>query len=271
MVAYPVITELCVHGQDLARRHRRLSFVSSMTTNGYLLTPPRFRRLVDLGVRGYQISFDGFEDSHDRTRRRRDGAGTFSTIWSNLLATRDIDERFNVMIRCHITPSTLDETEQLIDAVNEAFGDDERYRLFFKAITRLGGPNDADIETGTPGWEDAAKRRLTARLARRDEAIADPIIGGTYVCYAAEPNSLVIRSNGQVAKCTVAFADPRYQVGRLHDTGTLDLDDERMRLWFAGLESLDPATLKCPLPRLGALPVTAQPVSLSRKPTALVS
>ena len=142
-----------------------------MTTNGYLLTLKRFRTLVGLGVRGYQISFDGYAGDHDRTRRRRDGDGTFDRIWSNLLAIRDVNESFHVMIRCHITPSTLDETFRLVDAINAEFGDDQRYRVFFKAITRLGGPNDAEIEPCPTGWEAEAKRRLAERLTRRHEAV----------------------------------------------------------------------------------------------------
>jgi len=269
MVAYPVIRELCRHAQHLAAEQRQLTFISSMTTNGYLLTPARFAELVELGVRHYQISLDGYGPDHDRTRQRRDGAGTFDTIWSNLIATRQTDLPFTIMLRLHITPSTLPQTHELIDAVNTEFGDDKRYRVFFKAITPLGGPNDAGIDRGAPGWDLAAKADLAARLTRREEAVADPVIGGTYVCYAAEPNSLVVRSNGQIAKCTVAFDDPRNQVGQLHADGTLSLDNERLRLWFAGLESLDPKTLHCPLPRLAPLsnPASAgQSVAITKKP-----
>lgn len=269
MVGFPVVREICGHAQDVASRLTGLRVTSSMTTNGYLLTPARLEELLRLGVRHYQISLDGHEEDHDRTRRRRDGAGTFGVIWRNLLAMREFDESFAVMVRLHITPSTLHQTHRLIDALNENFGDDERFRVFFKAITPLGGPNDGDIERGRPGWELAAKADLARRLRRREDGVTDPVVGGTYVCYAAEPNSLVVRSNGQIAKCTVAFGDPRNQVGQLHPDGTLTLDDERLRLWFAGLESLDAGTLHCPLPKLAPLPTPAsiaQRVTITTKP-----
>ncbi len=268
MVAFPVIRELCGHAQSLVDRLPNFRFTSSMTTNGYLLTPDRFTELLELGVRHYQISLDGFGDDHNRTRQRRDGAGTFDTIWSNLLSIREAKLPFFTMVRLHITPSNLGQTHRLIEAINAEFGDDERYKVFFKAITPLGGPNDGDIERGKPGWELAAKADLAQRLQRREEGVTDPVVGGTYVCYAAEPNSLVVRSNGQIAKCTVAFADPRNQVGQLHEDGSLTLDGERLQLWFAGLETLDARTLHCPLPHLAPLPnpVVGQPVQLSRKP-----
>ncbi len=253
MMAYPIVLELNRYAQSLQQRHPQLQFLASMTTNAYLLTPDRFEELLQVGVRYYQISLDGYGEAHDRTRRRTDGAGTFDTIWSNLLAMRASPGDFGVMLRVHFTPSTLPDVEKLVAVLNREFGDDNRFRIFFKAICRLGGPNNDKIERSPEAWQQGAKARLTALVKRREEGTVDPA-SSTYICYAAEPNSFIVRSNGQIARCTVAFNDPRNQVGYLQPDGTLDLDIERSRLWFEGLESGDADMLHCPLNKLATMP-----------------
>jgi uncharacterized protein len=246
LMALPIISEICSHAQSLRTQHPDLSIVSSATTNGYLLSSERFIELLRLGVTTYQISLDGYGENHDRTRHRIDGLGTFSKIWENLLATRRVDEKFFIMLRVHFTPSTLPRVAELVERLNEEFGEDPRYGIFFKAISRLGGPNDDQIERSSDTWKDEAKAKLTTLVRRKDKGVVDPT-ANAYLCYAAEPNSFVIRSNGQLARCTVAFNDPRNQVGWIRADGTLSIDLERSRLWFEGFETLDATMLYCPL------------------------
>ena len=163
-------------------------------------------------------------------------------------------DQFSVLLRVHFSPSTLAFVKELVGELNREFGSDRRFGIFFKAISRLGGPNDEQIERSPAAWQAQAKAALS-KLVLREEGTVDPV-GSAYVCYAAEPNSFVVRSDGQIARCTVAFNDPRNQVGRLHPDGTLTLDHERSRVWFEGLESLDAGTLLCPfakMPRLEPL------------------
>jgi uncharacterized protein len=72
---------------------------------------------------------------------------------------------------------------------------------------------------------------------------ADP---KNYVCYASKANSLAIRADGGIAKCTVALYDARNSVGKLQDDGTVSIDRERLLPWLRGLESLKPSELACP-------------------------
>ena len=71
-----------------------------------------------------------------------------------------------------------------------------------------------------------------------------------YVCYASRPNSLVVRSNGDVAKCTVALYDDRNKVATLQPDGTIKLIPGRLAPWLRGMETLDFDTLGCPLVKL---------------------
>jgi uncharacterized protein len=73
------------------------------------------------------------------------------------------------------------------------------------------------------------------------------------VCYAAQPNSLLIRSNGDVGKCTVALNDERNKIGSLQLDGTLKLIPGRFAPWVRGIENIDPVELACPLIGLPAI------------------
>lgn len=68
-----------------------------------------------------------------------------------------------------------------------------------------------------------------------------------YICYAAKPNSLLVRADGRIGKCTVALNDDRNTIGRVNEDGTLTLDSHLLQPWIRGLHDLDAQTLACPL------------------------
>ena len=78
----------------------------------------------------------------------------------------------------------------------------------------------------------------------------DLAAGGNYICYAAKANSLLVRADGRIGKCTVALNDPRNDIGRLAEDGSVVIDNDKLRPWISGLGTLDVATLGCPLSRL---------------------
>jgi uncharacterized protein len=80
-----------------------------------------------------------------------------------------------------------------------------------------------------------------------------------YVCYASKANSLAIRSNGDIAKCTVALSDERNRIGHLNKDGTVEIDKTLFRLWLKGLQSGNDMELACPYAAMETL------VSLSSK------
>lgn len=69
----------------------------------------------------------------------------------------------------------------------------------------------------------------------------------TKVCYASKLNSLLIRADGRIGKCTVALYDDKNIVGKLNEDGTLVLDNEKLLWWARGLFSGDKHELACPL------------------------
>jgi uncharacterized protein len=243
LLAKPIIAEISDHARRLSNDH---SFVYSanITTNAYLLDPRAARDLVAGGVVLMQISLDGPQRVHDQTRVKATGAGTFERIWSNLLALRESDLHCEFMLRVHYSPDNVADLDPLIAQINEEFAQDERFKVYFKSIERLGGPNDAGLRVFTEADNARVKNSLDARLRRPEQVF--PLGDDDYVCYAAKPNSLMIRADGSLGKCTVALRDPRNHLGRIASDGTLDVNDNLLRLWARGFASLDEVELGCP-------------------------
>lgn len=219
-------------------------YAADMTTNGYLLDAARAEELACLGISSYQISLDGPQEVHDTTRLRADGGGSFQRIWRNLLSIRNSTVEIRVLLRLHLTPSNLPFMREFASQVRDTFLGDSRFSVHFKAVERMGGPHDEELEVLAHEVRSQVQEELGALVqtkeASREE---DP---GQEACYAARPNSLVIRADGTVAKCTVALSDPRNTVGRILPDGTLRIDSARLAPWVRGWADDDWAAVQCP-------------------------
>lgn len=229
-----------------------VNFSGSLTTNGYLLTLDLAQKLCDLNQRNYQISLDGFEAGHDQTRKLASGAGTFNRIWSNLLSLKDSSLDFKVTLRVHLTKENIASVKTLAEEIKKTFLSDPRFTVFLKTIENLGGPNDTSSVLLSKSEKQAAITELNNLLSSKTSSKSD---GGIYVCYASRPNSLAIRANGTIQKCTVMLSDERNSVGKLNENGMLQLDSERMQLWMRGYSD-NKNSLSCPavgLPKISNL------------------
>lgn len=250
LLAWPIIQEIQGFAGELVRDHPTVRLLGSMITNGSLLTRRRFERLLELGVRSFQISLDGTRETHDAMRRRLGGGGSFTTIWRNLLAIRRSPETFSVMLRLHVTRDNLPALDRLLVLLARELAGDRRFPVMFKAIRRFGGPNDAELPILPAEQEDEVLGRLVARaielgLNEEQDIFAKPgILPG---CYAAALGSYVIRSNGELAKCTVALDHPNNRIGTLQPDGTVAIDSPKMVGWLRGALNGDADSMKCPM------------------------
>lgn len=223
-------------------------FVSTMTTNAYGMDRATFDRLIELDVRDYQISIDGDEDEHDKTRKLISGRATFSRIWANLLAMRGNQETFRVTLRLHIHQKNVASIRELLPKMQQAFGADPRFEIYLKAVGNWGG--DSVKQMSLVKDSRAVIVELNQQLTDLGWHAARAVPNNFHeikTCYAARPNSFVIRADGSLAKCTVHFQDARNRVGRLNDDGSLEIENEKMRAFMRGFQTLEPAALGCPM------------------------
>jgi uncharacterized protein len=166
----------------------------------------------------------------------------------------------------------VDQTNQedmarLLDQCAEAFLGDPRFAFFIRPLSRFGGPHDAALRILDPQERDQVIGELRGRardlgLQVWEKPDREP------VCYAARPNSLVVRANGLINKCTVALQDRRNAVGALRRDGTLSLNKDAMLPWMRGLWTGNAEDLRCPL---AGLPGQAKSREISRTETPALS
>jgi uncharacterized protein len=244
LLARDVVLEVSRFAAGCARERPHLSYSAGITTNAYLLDPETFAELAAAGVLDYQISLDGPQQIHDRSRMLAGGGGTFERIWGNLLSLRKTDAPARFRLRVHYDRDTAFEMRPLLDLLKRELLGDPRFFVHFHEIEQLGGPNDRQIKVVSPAERRIALEFLNRALYGDDFSAPEP---PPYVCYAARPNSLLIRADGRVGKCTVALNDARNTIGTLNPDGTLALDRGRIQPWLRGLGTLDASVLECPL------------------------
>ncbi|QAU49515.1 radical SAM protein [Bradyrhizobium guangzhouense] len=246
LLARSTVLEISKHGNDLCAANG-LVFISDITTNGALLSRSLVNQLWSVGVRDFQISLDGPKYRHDGTRLRANGRGSFDQIWANLLGIKESGLRLNVTLRVHVTTDNLGDMPDFFTELDRTFlNEDDRFSVILKPIERLGGKNDNAI-----GVLSAAQRNdLIATFGQLVQAKRSSSVTKKnedhLICYAARPNSLVIRSDGRIAKCTVALRDRRNVIGMLSEDGFLQVQNDKLAPWVRGLASLDPSELECP-------------------------
>jgi uncharacterized protein len=201
-------------------------FHSGMTTNAYHLDQVTFHRLHDVGVNHFQITLDGTPEFHDQQRVMASGRGSWERIWGHLLQIQKTTARVKVTLRVHFRAQELEPAIRLMeDYINPTFGRDERFGVQFAEIRRLGGPEDHRIMVMPPLEIEKALRILDGTLLRPNQLIGSG--RGDFECYASKPQTLVVKPDGELAKCTVSF-EP---LGRLGPDGTIQLNEDQAAEW----------------------------------------
>ncbi|GAA2683817.1 hypothetical protein GCM10010412_069740 [Nonomuraea recticatena] len=242
MLARSVVEEVASHASAVQRASTDLRYDSDMTTNGYLLDGSAAEHLAELGIRRYQVSLDGPSHHHDRTRVRADGRGSFEQIWRNLLSIRDSSVNARILLRVHLTPANLSAMPSFLTRLRDVFLADPRFLVYLKRVVRLGGPNDSSMDVCDPDDERLAALEEIVLGGDRSDGLFEP----EEVCYASRANSLLVRADGRLGKCTVGLSHPANTVGRLRPDGSLQIDNPQFRKWLQGWESRDQELITCP-------------------------
>lgn len=237
------IAEFTAYCRRLAESHAVAMIPASMPTNAWALTPQLTRELTDAGVGLFMVSLDGAKESHDKTRRTISGRGTFDRIYCNLRALRDSDLPFQIVLRLHLHQDNIASQGELACVLVKDFASDVRFSFEPVGLGDFGGPTIHTVRL-----VDAARVEQFAadlfgplKAPRRTPALAQR------VCYAAQPNRLFIRPDGNAYKCTSALERSDNLVGTLTDLGCLSLDERKVSAWAFGFHTGESGDLACPL------------------------
>lgn len=242
LLALDVIDQISDHAKAVAR-HRGFDFRASITSNAFFLTEEVFERCIDNRIVSYHISLDGDEDLHNRTRVLGSGGPTFHKIWENLRAAARTRHDYSVALRLHYTANNYERVAAFAKQVKAEFGGDPRFQPYFADINQQGGKNDDKIVNLS--WAD--KQRISSYLYEESGIARESKRAQSYMCYAAMANSLLVRSTGRLGKCTVALESDYNDLGRLTETGEIEIDQPKFQRWISSVIEDRWADAVCPL------------------------
>jgi uncharacterized protein len=250
LYGWEAVEDLAPFMNDLAEKHG-LSYGSSMTTNGYLLTPEKARALFSWNMRKFQLTVDGLADQHNKSRPGRDGSATWDTIMHNLLSLHEMPDPFFINLRLNVDLENAPHLREYIDFLAATFEGDERFVLAIKNVGNWGGSNDSNLTIQSSKQASATQEQVEAyseQCGISHSTILDSNSFGAGACYAARPRSFIVGANGNIMKCTIVLDKDKYNVvGTLEDGGIMKIDETLHKKWIEPSFALDPDCQTCHL------------------------
>lgn len=239
LMAKKTLLDISQHAYDLCQENQ-CGISGHLTTNAFNLDVKTLTQLVNLKQNRFQISLDGAKEHHDTTRLTRNGRGSFDKIWKRITDALSTDLKFHFQLRVHLTALNVDKIQEFCEFYEKEVAGDPRVSLFFKCIEDLGGEDNKDSLSKLGAGE---LRQIATELQNKYQP---PTSNSNYICYASKPNSLAIRANGNIGKCTVALSDDTNHLGKINPDGSIEINQQKFSTWVKGFSTLDKWQLGCP-------------------------
>lgn len=213
LLAMDVIRTISSRVEQVCKNYQK-PFYSQITTNGYLLDIDVMKELLKMHTMLFQITVDGDRETHNRQRCLVGGGKTYDRIINNLLAIKNTikTKTIRIIVRINVSPEmTINE----IHSLAKMFEDDDRFVINIQRIFETDNKNGVSLSQS-----DYLKTCVACKDYNKEELDANKTI-----CYAAKSNTLMVRSNGVLGKCTVNFEDPNNNFGNI-----IDLDIQNFSL-----------------------------------------
>jgi uncharacterized protein len=248
LLCMDVISKLSERLMKLARDYHK-SYSSNMTTNGYLLDLETFKTLLyKYKVTHYQITLDGREQYHNKTRPLANGQGTYQTIMNNLINIKNNVKTmlFTILIRTNLTKETLNDFENHVLELNNIFGDDKRFCFLFKEVGNWGGETVNNISDSLLSGRDYLLNKLATLDIKLQLSGQFIFFNRAPICYAAKKDTYTIGPKGNIMKCTVNLEEDWNNIGILDKSGNIDdMDQSKYMRWQYGILPNKTVAEKC--------------------------
>jgi uncharacterized protein len=184
---------------------KNIAFTNMATTNGYLLDENRIKQLSEIGLRQFQITLDGNEETHNKIRRDKQ-KGSFRTIVENINLLAEYEDNI-ITVRINYTEKTLLE----INEIMSFFSDNAKNRIsiLFQQV-----------------WQDSVKKYVSCESNKKEFEKNGFIVQKYHlnkgnVCYADLLQQAVINFDGRVFKCTARDFNNTKEDGLLLHSGEI--------------------------------------------------
>jgi uncharacterized protein len=231
LLALDVIEDLSETFMDLAKESE-FSYVATMVTNGYLLTPEVVDKLKSWRVGMVQVTLDGPARLHDRKRPLKNGKESFQTIIDNLkMAVGKIAVGVRVNVDHTFTPEIVEELlfelieAGLRDKVGVYFG------LLEPATKTCSNIAESCMDNAEFSRIETDFYKLLLNHGFRIEKLPSP---NHVFCMAQAVGAAVIDPEGNTYRCWHHVGDPDRASGNIRSV------QDQTDLNFMRLFSFDP-------------------------------
>ena len=241
LISAEVVLELTEFVRNVCEAHK-VVLLSNITTNGYLLNNELIGRLLNVGIRNYQITVDGPPEVHNKTRVLRSGGGSFDRIFSNIHDLARADSKVRVSIRVNYNHRNINSISGLLGL----FSADIRaqLRVVFEPIF------GSEEHSATSNLAPAVISRTINRCYEEAESLGYCVqhrelgVGRLVYCYAERENQFIVDFKGDVFKCSVGDFQTESRFGRIGEGGRLIRDNDQWDRWY-GLREFEERCEEC--------------------------
>lgn len=213
LLAPDVIESLSVRLMNMAEL-KGAKYSAGIVTNGYLLDGKNIKMLEDCKVDTAQITLDGVEETHDRTRHLAGGGKTFGRICENL---RNNKMSFRIKIRHNIYEDNLNDVETLRAFVKQLTQESGNDLMYYPALVC----GNEKLKQRSKTLSTLQEKATIMQLALELEAGRYRTKGGIF-CDASVLSSVSIDDAGRLYSCWEDVDKPERSFA---DVGSWDPDD----------------------------------------------
>lgn len=214
------------------------SYIASMTTNGYLLTPELIKDLLKCKIIDYQVTLDGIEATHDVMRKHKNGQGTFKVIFNNLMSIKKCIKSsvIKITIRTNYTRGICENIQKYYETMKEL--ECKIFNFSIKMASNWGGEKVGDIRDELLKISDYPKiiEFFNTNFPKPDFYSHISFFDSqTSICGAAKKNSYIVNSDGSLYKCTVDFNN---SLGSVYEFNTDTFNDENVYYKYSSIDTV---------------------------------
>lgn len=221
-------------------KKNNVSYFSHITTNAVLLTKNTLRSVYLSGITDFQITIDGAREDHDKSRVQANGKGTYDIIIRNIKNALKTDFYISITLRIHYSIFTMNNLDLFISNELRPLLKDPRVNILFHEIKNYNMGESINVVELDSKDRNNIKKTIEKYSDKKNKKDLN-------VCYASDPNSYVIRSNGVISKCTVALYDDINNIGHITSDGEIKITHEKAVHWLRGVKSGKASHLACPM------------------------
>ena len=208
------LKEFCKNYSDVILEHY-------VTTNAFLLTPDIYDKMTSLNVVKFQVSVDGFSDTHEMMRPMKNGKNSWEIIIDNLKYINSVDDNIIICLRTNYNHINLASLSKFKEWEFETFTND-KFKFLYHPVVDF----SVNVDESLLGDNlDSVSQEMVDKVndfkgMHKDETLTPYVIPLGMSCKASQYSTYAMNTEGEISKCeniTVPYKEAF--IGKLSDDG----------------------------------------------------